>query len=87
VSIALLSTAALDNANDHDNDNNGENGGGDAAANAAAAAAVIERRLTNVATLGIYRVQAFFHHWLVVARIKTKHGLHLRTERHRQRDK
>eukprot|EP00750_Incisomonas_marina_P023053 INCI5010.6.p1 GENE.INCI5010.6~~INCI5010.6.p1 ORF type:complete len:744 (+),score=102.50 INCI5010.6:290-2233(+) len=47
----------------------------------------IERRLVDVATLGVYRVRAFFHHWVVVARIMTLHGMHLRKARHRQRDK
>ena len=40
-----------------------------------------------MATLGVYRVRNYFHHWVVVARIKVMHGLHLRKARHRQRDR
>ena len=52
-----------------------------------ACALQIEQRLDNVSTLGIFRVRNFFHHWVVVARIMTMHGLHLRAGRHRQRDR
>lgn len=47
----------------------------------------VQKKLSMVGTLGVYRVRNFFRHWVIVSRIMTKHGLFLREARHRQRER